>query len=397
MRADPGVDAVIVLFARTLATRAGAVADALAAAAEPPGPAPVLAVFMGADQPAPLAPGGPGVPRFAAPEEAVRALARAVEHGRRLARPPDPVPPLAGIDADRAAGLIAAGLADGGGWLPPAQVETLLRCYGLRPARGRIATTARAAARAAGRLDGPVSVKAVAPGLVAKSDVGAVALDLSGPTAVERAARGVLAAAREHGHEPSGVLVQEMARGTELLLGIAGDPRFGPLVAVGAGGATGQLVGDVQVRLAPVGAREAEAMVAGLRTFPLLDGFRGHPRADLAAVARRGPARRRARGGPPGDRRARLRPGGRRARRRDRGRRARPARAAARGAAVRGARALKALPCGASGGPPRRSTAGIQGPEGGRIGGRCRLRRGMRGQLDNDGDSTAPTLLSARR
>ena len=75
-----------------------------------------------------------------------------------------------------------------------------------------------------------------------------------------------------------------MARGTELLLGIAGDPRFGPLVVVGAGGATGQLVGDVQVRLAPVGAREAEAMVAGLRTFPLLDGFRGRPRADLAAV-----------------------------------------------------------------------------------------------------------------
>ena len=55
-------------------------------------------------------------------------------------------------------------------------------------------------------------------------------------------------------------------------------------MVVGAGGATGQLVGDVQVRLAPIGAREAEAMVAGLRTFPLLDGFRGRPRADLAAV-----------------------------------------------------------------------------------------------------------------
>ena len=283
VRADPGVDAVIVLFARTLATRADAVADALAAAA-PHGSAPVLAVFLGADRPAPLAAGGPGVPRFAAPEEAVRALARAVEHGRRLARPPDPVPELPDIDADRAAAVIATGLANGGGWLEPAQVETLLRCYGLRPARGRIATTARAAARAAGRLGGPVSVKAVAPGLVAKSDIGAVALDVSGPTAVERAARAVLAAAREHGHAPSGVLVQEMARGTELLLGIAGDPRFGPLVAVGAGGATGQLVGDVQVRLAPVGAREAAAMVAGLRTFPLLDGFRGRARADLASV-----------------------------------------------------------------------------------------------------------------
>ena len=281
VQADPGIDAAIVLFARALATRAADVADALAATA---GPIPVLAVFMGADQPAPLAPDGPAVPRFAAPEDAVRALARAVGHSRRLARPPDPVPALPGIEADRAAALIATALADGGGWLAPAQVEELLRCYGLRPARGRIATTARAAARAAARLGGPVAVKAVAPGLVAKSDIGAVALGLSGPTAVERAARDVLAAAREHGHDPDGVLVQEMARGTELLLGIAGDPRLGPLVVVGAGGATGQLIGDVQVRLAPIGAREAEAMVAGLRTFPLLDGFRGRPRADLAAV-----------------------------------------------------------------------------------------------------------------
>ena len=282
LRADPEVDAVIVIFARSLATRADAVAAALAA--DPAAAVPVLAVFMGADQPPPLAPGVAGAPRFAAPEEAVRALSRAVEHGRRLARPADPLPPLADVDADRAAAIVANGLAAGDGRLAPAQVEALLRCYGLRPARGRIATTARAAARAAGRIDGPVAVKALAPGLAAKSDIGAVALDLSGPTAVERGAHAVLAAARAHGHEPTAVLVQEMARGTELLLGIAGDPRFGPLVAVGAGGATGQLVGDVQVRLAPVGPREAREMVAGLRTFPLLDGFRGRPPADLAAV-----------------------------------------------------------------------------------------------------------------
>ena len=72
--------------------------------------------------------------------------------------------------------------------------------------------------------------------------------------------------------------------GVELIVGVVGDPRFGPLVAVGAGGTTAELIGDVQVRLAPVGPREAAAMLRELRTFPLLDGFRGAPRVDVGAV-----------------------------------------------------------------------------------------------------------------
>lgn len=95
----------------------------------------------------------------------------------------------------------------------------------------------------------------------------------------------MLAAARDHGYAPEGVLVQRMAGGgTELLLGIAGDPRFGPLVALAAGGATAELVRDVEVRLAPIGPEEAARMISGLRSFPLLDGFRGRPRGDIAAL-----------------------------------------------------------------------------------------------------------------
>ena len=279
---DPGVDAVIVLFARSLATPAGNVAAVVDVAG--PHRQPVLAVFMGADAP-PLAADATGAPRFAAPEEAVRALRRALEHARRLAQPPDDLGPLPGVDSDHAAAIVASGLAEGGGWLPPTRVEALLQCYGVRTAPSRAATTPRAAARAATRLGGPVAVKALAPGLVHKSDAGAVCTGVTGPAAVERAARAVLDAARRHGHVPEGVLVQAMAgAGTELLLGVAGDPRFGPLVALATGGEEAELVADVQVRLAPIGPAEAGRMISGLRGFPLLEGFRGRPRADIGAL-----------------------------------------------------------------------------------------------------------------
>jgi acyl-CoA synthetase (NDP forming) len=79
--------------------------------------------------------------------------------------------------------------------------------------------------------------------------------------------------------------VQRMApAGTELIVGAVGDPAFGPLVACGAGGVAVELLGDVQVRLAPLGPRAADGMLRGLKTFALLDGYRGRPRADLESL-----------------------------------------------------------------------------------------------------------------
>lgn len=72
--------------------------------------------------------------------------------------------------------------------------------------------------------------------------------------------------------------------GVEMLVGVASDARFGPVVACGAGGTAVELLGDVQVRLAPVGVTEAEEMVRTLQTFPLLDGYRGAAPVDVDAL-----------------------------------------------------------------------------------------------------------------
>jgi acetate---CoA ligase (ADP-forming) len=149
----------------------------------------------------------------------------------------------------------------------------------------RLVASAHAAGRAAADLGGPVALKAVAPGLVHKSDAGAVRLGLVGPTAVTRIAREIVRRLKEAGTPVEGFHVQRMAPpGTELIVGAVGDPAFGPLVACGAGGVAVELLGDVQVRLAPLGPREADGMLRDLRTFPLLDGYRGRPRADLGSL-----------------------------------------------------------------------------------------------------------------
>ncbi len=173
----------------------------------------------------------------------------------------------------------------GGGWLEPDEVDAILGAYGIPLVESRRVTSAAEAGRAAAELGGPVVIKAIAEGLVHKSDAGGVVVGIRGATAAARAARRIAAAVRAAGHAPQGFLVQRMASaGAELLVGIVGDPDFGPIVACGAGGRAVELLGDAGVRLAPLGRRDANELLRSLRTFPLLDGYRGQPPSDLAAV-----------------------------------------------------------------------------------------------------------------
>jgi acetyl coenzyme A synthetase (ADP forming)-like protein len=279
---DDEVDAVITIFVRPLAARAAEVARGIAVAAEG-ADRPVLAVWLGADRPTVNATGA--VPRFSTPEEAVRALAHAVGYARHRTAPPDP--PFEPDDADiaTAAKVVAGGVGHDGGWLPPADVERLLAAWGIPTVAGRVVASPHAAGRAAAELGGPVALKAVASGLVHKSDAGAVRLGITGRTAVVRAAREMAANLEAAGAQVTGFHVQQMApEGSELIVGAVGDPAFGPLVACGAGGVAVELLGDVQVRLAPLGRREADNMLRGLKTFPLLDGYRGRAPADLESL-----------------------------------------------------------------------------------------------------------------
>lgn len=287
--ADPNIDALIAIFIPPLVTQPEHVADAIVRAArELAGKKPVLTVFMSSRGVPPALRGAVAVPSYAFPEDAAIALARVVRYGEWRARPAAEVPPLAGISRDRAASIVATALgrsSDSGGWLQPDEVADLLSSYGLPVAAQRVVATPEAAAQAAEALGGPVAVKAVGPGLLHKSDVGALRLNLTGAGPVREAAAEMAERLAAAGQRVEGFLVQAMApAGVEMLVGVVSDPQFGPTVAVGAGGVLVELLKDVTVRLTPIGPDDAAQMVRELKSYPLLTGYRGRPPADVPAL-----------------------------------------------------------------------------------------------------------------
>jgi acyl-CoA synthetase (NDP forming) len=286
--ARPDLDALIVIFIKPLAVDEAEVAAAIhRGAAALDHTKPVLAVFMSAaGPPAELRLKAPRIPCYPFPEPAARALARAADWEGWRGRPPAraPVAP-AGIRRDAASAILAARLRDGGGWLDAPAIAGLLESHGVRLAPWRVARTVPDAVEAAAELGGDVALKALAPTLLHKSDAGAVAVSLHGAAAVRRAAREMGGRLRAAGHRLDGFLVQTMVpAGVEMIVGLVNDPLFGPLVAVGAGGTTAELLKDVSVRLTPLTPDDADEMVHALASFPLLDGYRGQPGADVAAL-----------------------------------------------------------------------------------------------------------------
>jgi len=214
-------------------------------------------------------------------EDALRVLALLADHDalRAMApaatRRPDGLPAPAGLAALPS------------GPLTESEVKAALAAYGIAVAREALAPTPAAAAVEAARLGFPVALKAVSRGIVHKSDLGAVRLDLATPDAVRLAAEEMTRAlsAAAPGAAREGFSVQEMVRGeAEVIVGARRDPHFGPVALVGLGGIAVEILKDVAVAPAPLSPLRARAMLAALRAAPLLAGARGRPPLDVDAI-----------------------------------------------------------------------------------------------------------------
>lgn len=230
-----------------------------------------------------------GVPAFDDPTRAVRAAAALANYGTPLTGPEldfgdDASGPAAQATRDALRGYIQEGRAA----LSEREVKALLGLYGVPVVRELLVRSPQEALDAARTLGGgPLALKAEAPDLLHKSDVGAVLLNVGAADAGAAYEQVVKAAATVVGRDGvRGALLQPMARpGVEFLAGIRYDPQFGPTITVGLGGLMSEVLADVTTELAPIDIECARAMLARLKGSRLLAPFRGAKARDIDAFA----------------------------------------------------------------------------------------------------------------
>lgn len=177
----------------------------------------------------------------------------------------------------------------GPGVMADPEAKRLLAAYGIDLAAEATATDVDGAVKLAEEIGYPVTMKVVSGRIPHKTEIGGVALGVGSAAEVRDTYDALVRRARAalSGDEPDGILVQQQVLdGVEIIVGLVIDHQFGPFVLVGTGGVTAELVRDAVLRPAPVSEEEATAMVHALRGRALLDGFRGAPVADVAALAR---------------------------------------------------------------------------------------------------------------
>jgi acetyltransferase len=295
MLADPGVDALLVIHCPTAVAAGTDIARAVIAAIEERGSdrsKPVIACWMGPQNASAVRFlfDAAGVPLFENLDDAVRAfgyLLQAAKVRQALLRAPSRGT-IAEMDRSRAGAVVDTVRREGRTTLSALETRALLAAYGVPVAEGRLAATAAAVAAACEGLPGPYAVKLVSPQLPHKSDVGGVALDLAGAADAVAAAEGMESRIRREHPQASitGFEVETMVTGAgqELLLGIADDATFGPVLAFGAGGKAVAILNDRALGLPPLDDDLARDMIGATRVSRLLGGYRDVPACDEDAI-----------------------------------------------------------------------------------------------------------------
>jgi acetate---CoA ligase (ADP-forming) subunit beta len=163
--------------------------------------------------------------------------------------------------------------------------KRILDSAGIRVPRSTVVKLGVEVSTAAASLRAPYVLKVVATGVVHKSDVGGVRLNLRSPEEVAVASDELLRALREQHIEPEAWLIEEMApRGAEVVVGGTMDPEFGPMVMVGLGGIFVEVLKDVAFRICPIDHVDAREMLDELKGSALLRGARGSEPVNLDAI-----------------------------------------------------------------------------------------------------------------
>jgi acetyltransferase len=285
---DPAVDAIVLILLPVAMTRPVETARAIAEAVR--GEKPVLVSFIGGRQ---VLSGREvlaekNIPDYPTPERAVAALRAMVEYAQWRHRPPRIVARFP-VNRRRVERILHRHQRSGRLQVGEADAKAVLAAYGFHVPEGGMVATADEAVELAARIGLPVAMKVVSPDIVHKSDFGGVRLGLSSAEAVRDAFDLTMLRIRQRAPRAriEGAYVERMAaKGREVIIGMARDPQFGPMLMFGLGGIFVEVMKDVTFHLAPITPEEAMQMLRGTRSYALLAGARGQQAVDLEAIAR---------------------------------------------------------------------------------------------------------------
>lgn len=290
--ASADIDAMIVIYttidSRQTSAITAAIADGVAAGRRRGGARdkPVLICTMASASAPFVQCDSEIVPVYEFPEQAAAALGKAAAYAAWRSSPPGNYPPFDDLrlaDARQLCRSVAD--ARGNTWLTREELQRLLHAAGLRETPSVVAHSADEAAGLARVFGFPVVAKVASPKALHKTELGGVRLHLASDRAVRQAYDELTSLARGTLGEIDGILIQPMlSGGTEVLVGLSQDERFGPLVAFGLGGVNVELFKDVAFRIAPLTDRDADEMMRSVRGHELLQGYRNQPAADLHAL-----------------------------------------------------------------------------------------------------------------
>lgn len=292
---DPAVDAVLVVHAPTAMLAADRAARACAeAVAREASQKPVIFCGLGrVSGEAKALFATSNIAAFSTIGDATRAIRHLVAAGNaRVAAGRTPLHVEVPIpDRERALTVITGAQGEGRTTLASFEARDVVSAFGIPVVASRFARTVDAVGRACDGISAPFAVKLISPDVSHKSDVGGVALNLPTAAAAIAAAQQMLARI-SHAHPTvrvDGFEVQPMVDQTdkrELLIGIADDPTFGPIIAVGQGGKAAEVIGDRALALPPLDAGLAQDALFATRVSRLLRDYRDVRAADIPAIVR---------------------------------------------------------------------------------------------------------------
>ncbi|MBC5783469.1 bifunctional acetate--CoA ligase family protein/GNAT family N-acetyltransferase [Ramlibacter sp. USB13] len=287
------VDGVLFMHAPTAIVPAARIAEACVPLLRD-APRPVLSSWLGGSsvEEARAAFSAAGLASYTTPERAVDGWLQLVQYHRHqaaLLQLPDAQARLPAVDARAAREVVRQALARGREWLDETEARQVLEAYGVPMVQTRRARDVEEAVAAASDIGYPVALKILSPQVLHKSDVGGVALHLGSGEEVRVAAVRMRQRVARLSPQASvtGFTVQAMAqrpRAHELIVGVAEDAVFGPVLLFGAGGTAVEVRKDRAVALPPLNEALVRDLVARTQVGPLLAGYRGEPGVDQGAL-----------------------------------------------------------------------------------------------------------------